>query len=119
MALDLTETAAVFKDGISSAVKTVTSKDLANVAGFAQSQLRSLAQQSALVAGMIEANAFTAAERIFYLDGLEQMAKGFVETLVQVIVVEIEKIYNAVVSAIYESINKLTGVALVASHAAV
>ncbi|MBC8641292.1 hypothetical protein IAG25_31210 [Caballeronia sp. EK] len=118
MALDLTHTASIFKTDILSAVKNVTRKDLPAAAGFAQSQLQSLAQQSALVAGMIEANAFTAAEQIFYLDGLEQMAKGLAQTVIQVIEIEIEKLINAVVSAIYDAINSVAGVALVAPRVA-
>lgn len=119
MALDLTHTAALFGENISSSVTAITSEDITTATGFAQNQLQSLAQQSALVAGMIEANAFTAAERDFYLDGLGQMARGFAETLVQMIVVEIEKLYNAIVTAIYDSINKVAGVALIVPHAAV
>jgi hypothetical protein len=112
MALDLTSTAAIFKNSVLSAVKEVTSKDLTSVAGFAQSQTQSLAQQAALVAGMIEANQFTPDEKDFYLDGLKQMTRGFVETVIQVIVVAIEEIYNAVIAAIYKTINSLTGLAL-------
>ncbi|SAL61142.1 hypothetical protein [Caballeronia humi] len=118
MALDLTSVADVFKDSISSAVKTTTTKDLATFTGFAQSQFQSLVHQSALVTGMIEANVFTAAERSFYLDGLGQMAQGFAETLVQLIVVELEKLTNAVVDAIYASINTVAGVALSAPRLA-
>jgi hypothetical protein len=39
---------------------------------------------------------FTAAERSFYLDGLGQMAQGFAETLVQLAVVELQKLINTV-----------------------
>ena len=38
------------------------------------------------------------------------MARGFVNTFVQIVEVEIEKIYNAVVKAIYDSIGTLAGV---------
>ncbi|BCF94008.1 MULTISPECIES: hypothetical protein [Paraburkholderia] len=112
MALDLTQAADMFTQSISSTVKTVTGSDVRLIAGFSQTQLQALAQQSALVAGMIEVNAFTAAERMFYLDGLDQMARGFVNTFVQIVEVEIEKIYNAVVKAIYDSIGTLAGVKL-------
>ncbi|BCG02057.1 hypothetical protein PPGU19_066250 (plasmid) [Paraburkholderia sp. PGU19] len=118
MALDLTQAADMFVQSISSTVKTVTGSDVTMIAGFSQAQLQALAQQSALVAGMIEANAFTAAEQIFYLDGLDQMAKGFVNTFVQIVEVEIEKIYNAVVNAIYDSIGNLAGVTLAVPRAA-
>ena len=110
MALDLTQAADMFVNNISSTVKTVTGNDVTMIAGFSKAQLQALAQQSALVAGMIEANAFTAAEKMFYLDGLDQMARGFVNTFVQIVEVEIEKIYNAVVKAIYDSIGTLAGV---------
>jgi hypothetical protein len=51
--------------------------------------------------------------------GLSKWQKGFVETLTQVIEVEIEKLYKKVVTAIYDVINNVAGVALVASHGAV
>lgn len=105
MALNLTDTANMFVNSISAAVRTVTNKDVTTIEGFSQNQLRSLAQQAALIAGMIEANQFTDDERDFYLIGLKQMAIGFVQTLVGIIEVDIEKIANAVLSAIYRSIN--------------
>lgn len=117
MALDLKQAADIFTNSISSAVKTVTSKDITTIAGFAQQQLQALAQQSALVAGLIEANAFTEAEKEFYLDGLQQMAQGFVNTFQQIAIIEIQKIYNSVVSAIYDSISKLAGITLAAPRA--
>ncbi|WP_017776873.1 hypothetical protein [Paraburkholderia kururiensis] len=119
MALDLNAAVDVFTQSISSSVKTVTGHDIQALAGFSQTQLQSIAQQSALVAGMIEANVFTVSERKFYLDGLGQMVRGFVDTFVQLAEVVIEKLYNAVVNAIYESINSLAGVALVTPLAAV
>jgi uncharacterized phage-associated protein len=112
MALDLTNVADVFKDSISNAVKTSTSKDLASFTDFAQSQFQSLVHQASLVAGMIEANVFAPAEQSFYLDGLGQMVQGFAETIVQTLIVELEKVINAVVEAIYSSINSVAGVAL-------
>jgi hypothetical protein len=112
MALNLTDTANMFVNGISTAVRTVTSKDITTIEGFSQNQLHSLAQQAALIAGMIEANQFTDDERDFYLIGLKQMAIGFVQTLVGIIEVEIEKIVNAVLSAIYRSINAVAHSAL-------
>jgi hypothetical protein len=119
MALDLTQIASGFTDGISNAVKSVTNQDISSIVGFAVQQLQSLAHQAALVTGLIEANAFTEAERLFYLDGLEQMARGFVNTFEQIALVEIEKIYNAVISAIWQSISKLAGIPLTALTAGV
>jgi hypothetical protein len=114
MALDLKQAADVFTGNISSAVESVTSQDIASIAGFAQQQLQALANQSALVAGMIEANAFTDAEKDFYLDGLKQMAQHFVDTFQQIAALEIQTIYNGIVQAIYASISKLSGIALAA-----
>jgi hypothetical protein len=119
MALDLTQLAGGFTDGISNAVKSVTGEDISSIVGFAVQQLRALAQQSALVTGLAEANAFTESERLFYLDGLKQMARSFVDTFEQIATVEIEKIYNAVISAIWQSISKLAGIPLTALTAGV
>jgi hypothetical protein len=40
------------------------------------------------------------------------MVQGFAETIVQTLIVELEKVINAVVEAIYSSINSVAGVAL-------
>jgi hypothetical protein len=92
MALNLTDLANLFVGNISSAVTNVAGKDVTTVHGFSQNQLQSLAHQSALITGMIEANEFTDDERNFYLIGLQQMAMGFAQTLIGIIVVEVEKI---------------------------
>ncbi|QGZ59363.1 hypothetical protein [Paraburkholderia acidiphila] len=112
MALNLTNTADLFARNISSAASGIAGQDVTLVQGFATSQLQSLANQSALVAGMIEANEFTDDERDFYLIGLQQMAMGFAQTLIGIIVVAVEEIYNAIINAIYTSINTIAGVAL-------
>ncbi|SAL80115.1 hypothetical protein AWB71_06046 [Caballeronia peredens] len=112
MALDLTNTAKLFVSNITTAVKGTTTHDLTTLKGFSEQQLDSLARQSALVAGMIEANEFTDDERDFFLIGLQNMANSFVHTLIGMIEVEIEKIYNAIVKAIYDSISSLARVAL-------
>jgi hypothetical protein len=112
MALDLTDTASVFSDNILSAVRNVTNKDVTTIAGFSKNQLQSVAHQAALITGMIEANQFTDDERDFYLIGLKQMIMGFAQTLIGIIEVEIEKIYNAIVEAIYQSINTVAHVTL-------
>jgi hypothetical protein len=114
MALDMKAAVDVFTQSITSSAKQVTGQDISALAGFSETQLQSLAQQSALVAGMIEANAFTDAEQEFYLDGLNQMTQGFVDTFEQLAELEIEKLYNATVTAIYAAISKLAGVALTA-----
>ncbi|CAB3751794.1 hypothetical protein [Paraburkholderia humisilvae] len=112
MALNLTDTADLFVNNIASAVRNVAGQDVTTVEGFSQTQLQSLAQQSALITGMIEANEFTDDERDFYLIGLKQMAMGFAQTLIGIVVVEVEKLFNAIITAIYQSINTIAGAAL-------
>ncbi|MFC0396878.1 hypothetical protein [Paraburkholderia rhizosphaerae] len=112
MALDLKDTANLFVNSIGTAVKNVTGQDAPAIEGFAQNQLQSLAHQSALITGMIEANQFTDDELKFYLIGLKQMAMGFAQTLIGMIVVEVQRLFNAIVTAIYTSINTLAKVAL-------
>lgn len=112
MALDLQATSEQFLNGITGAVTTTAKTGIDTITGFSQRQLHALAQQSALVAGMLEANLFTDIERDFYLDGLKEMARGFVETVAQLIVVTIQKIWNAVVKVIWGTINQLAGTVL-------
>ena len=112
MALNLTDTANVFAKNITTAVNGIAGQDMTAVQGFASNQLQSLANQAALIAGMIEANEFTDDERDFYLIGLQQMAMGFAQTLIGIVVVVVQQIYNAIINAIYTSINTIAGVAL-------
>lgn len=112
MALDLNAVSQTFLDGISDAVTSTANKGLATIKGFSESQLNSLAQQSALVAGMIEANVFTSAERDFYLAGLQAMAAGFVKTTAQLLGILVEKLWNAVVGVIWKTISQLARVTL-------
>ncbi|WP_334160003.1 hypothetical protein [Achromobacter insolitus] len=112
MALDLNAASHTFLRGISDAVANTAKKELATIKGFSESQLNSLAQQSALVAGMIEANMFTDAERDFYLEGLQAMAKGFVDTMAQLLDILIEELWDAVVGVIWKTIGQLARVAL-------
>ncbi|WP_423198277.1 MULTISPECIES: hypothetical protein [unclassified Cupriavidus] len=112
MALDLKATSEQFLDGISSAVTRTAKQGLDTIEGFSQRQVQSLARQSALVAGMLEANMFTNAERDFHLEGLKDMATSFVDTLAQLITITIQKVWNAVVKVIWNTINELAGTVL-------
>ena len=47
------------------------------------------------------------------------MARSFVDTFEQIATVEIEKIFNAVIGAIWQSISKLAGIPLTALTAGV
>jgi|SRR5690242_1821586 len=97
-------------------IKTSTSdilgKDVTTIRGFSSRQLNGLANQSALIASGISSGQITPDNRDFFLDQLVELAHNFVNTLVGLLMATIERLWNAVVSIIWSTISKATGVQL-------
>jgi trans-2-enoyl-CoA reductase len=74
--------------------------------------LTDIARQAALIACAIESNQFTAKERDFFIDGLKRMMSTFVEALVQMIAITIKKLWNALVEAVWSTLNTIARAAL-------
>ena len=85
-------------------------KDVATLRGFSQTQVRAIAQQAALIARGIESGEITDETRDYFLDSLEDMALNFVRTLRGLVQITIEKVWNAVVQAIWRFVRDLPGV---------
>jgi hypothetical protein len=62
--------------------------------------------------GGVASGQITAETRDFFLDSLEDMALNFAKTLRGLLMVTIEKVWNAVVSVIWKAIPSVTGLAL-------
>ena len=95
-----------------SAASDVLNQDVSTLRGFSERQLKALAQQTALVAQGIASEEITEETREFFLDSLEDMALNFAKTLRGLLMVTIEKIWNAVVGVIWKSIEAVTGIGL-------
>jgi hypothetical protein len=108
MAIDVDQ----LMDDIKNAASEVLNKDVSQLRGFSQRQVKALAQQAALVEGGILSGQITEETRDFFLDSLEDMALNFAKTLRGLVTITIEKVWNAVVSVIWKAIEAGTGIAL-------
>lgn len=97
---------------IKDAAKAILGKDISAMRGFSERQLQALAQQAILVESGILSGQITAETREFFLDSLEQMALNFVNTLRGLVEITIEKVWNAIVEAIWRAIGAATGMVL-------
>lgn len=108
MALDLDQLIIDMKSAASGVLKA----DVSTFRGFSERQLKAIAQQAGLVQIGIATNQITEETREFFLDGLEDMAYNFAKTLRGLILVTIEKVWNAVVGVLWKAISSATGLVL-------
>jgi len=87
-------------------------KDVETVRGFSTRQLNGIAHQTALIASGIASGQITEVTRDFFLQQLVELAQNFVNTLVGLILATVERLWNAIVSLIWNAISKATGIAL-------
>ncbi len=97
---------------IKAAVTDVLKADVSTFRGFSERQLEAIARQSAFVAKGIATGEITEATRDFFLDSIEDMALSFAKTLRGLVLVTVEKVWNAAVAAIWKAISTATGFAL-------
>jgi len=98
---------------LQTAATNVVKTDVSGLQGFSQQQLNAIAQQSAFVAGGIADGSIADDTRDYFLNSLVEMAKSFANILAGLAAVVIEQVWNALVGVIWDTINKVTGLALV------
>ncbi len=108
MDIDIAQLIADIKDVSSQ----ILNKDVSTYRGFAERQLQAIAHQTSLVSKGVLTGEITEETRDFFLDGLEDMALSFAQTLRGLLQVTIEKIWNAVVGVLWKAIETATGLAL-------
>jgi hypothetical protein len=108
MALDVDAVVTAIKDAASNVLNT----DVATFKGFSERQVKAIAQQAKLVSTGIATGQITDETREFFLDGLKDMALNFARTLVGLVIVTIEKVWNAVVGVLWDAISDAAGIAL-------
>jgi len=97
---------------IKAAASDVLEKDVTALRGFSERQVKAIAQQTKLVTAGIASGQITEETREFFLDSLEDMALNFAKALRGLLMVTIEKVWNAVVGVIWKTIATATGIAL-------
>jgi hypothetical protein len=94
------------------AASGILKADVATFRGFSERQLKAIAQQAKLVATGIATKQITEETEQFFLDGLEDMALSFVRTLRGLLMVTVEKVWNAIVGVLWNAISKAANVVL-------
>ncbi len=99
-------------EDIKNTASGIINKDVATLRGFSNRQLKGIATQSALVASGIATGEIRESLRDFFLDQLVELVRNFVNTLVGLLLTTIERLWNAIVNVIWNTISKATGVQL-------
>jgi len=94
------------------AASGILNADVSTFRGFSERQLKAIAQQAALVATGIATKQITEETEQFFLDSLEDMALSFAKTLRGLLMVTIEKVWNAIVGVLWNAISKAANVVL-------
>lgn len=108
MDLDLDQLVADMK----SAATDVLGADVASMRGFSERQLAAIAKQAEFVAIGIATQQISPDMQDFFLDSLEDMALNFVKTLRGLLMVTVERVWNAVVGVIWKSISSFANISL-------
>jgi hypothetical protein len=108
MAIDVDQLLINMKDAASG----VLNKDVTELRGFSERQLKAIAQQAALVEGGILSGQITEETRDFFLDSVEDMVLNFARTLRGLMTITVEKVWNAIVGVLWKAIETGTGIVL-------
>lgn len=82
----------------------VLEKDISTIRGFSERQVEAIAKQTVLIQKGVENGDIDEDLREFFLDGLEAMALNFVNTLKGILMVTLEKLWNALVKFLYKAV---------------
>jgi hypothetical protein len=108
MDLDVNKLVSDIKEATSAIIKT----DVATAKGFSERQVKGIADQASTVAKGILSGEITPATRQFFLDQLVELSKGYARTLIGLAVVTFERLWNKVVTIVWDSISKIVGFTL-------
>ena len=108
MSLDINKLTSAIKN----AATQVINQDVSELRGFSNRQVTALAKQANLISAGIISGDIDEDLQDFFLDSLEDMALNFAKTLRGLLMVTIEKVWNAVVGVIWGAIGQATGITL-------
>lgn len=92
------------------AASQVINQDITVLRGFSERQLKALAKQAELIATGVTSGEIDADLQDFFLDALEDMALNFAKTLRGLVMVTVEKVWNAIVCVLWQAIGAATGI---------
>ena len=108
MALDTSELVSQME----AAATAVLKADVTTFRGFSERQLRAIATQALLIEQGLATHQITPETQEFFLDSLEDMALNFARTLRGLLMITIEKVWNALVGVLWKAISDAAGVVL-------
>ncbi|MCP4351417.1 MAG: hypothetical protein GY795_38615 [Desulfobacterales bacterium] len=108
MAIDVSQ----LIEDMKNAASEILNRDVSTLRGFSERQMKAIAQQAAFVEAGIVNGEITDETRGFFLDSLEDMALNFANTLRGLMMVTIEKVWNAIIGIIWKAIETAIGIAL-------
>lgn len=89
---------------VRAAVSAVLGKDVATYRGYVDRQVKALAKQAKFIASGYATGDLDDDEVDYFLDGLERMAETFARTIRGLVLITIEKVWNAVVEVLHGAI---------------
>lgn len=95
---------------IKTAAREVLGQDISAYRGFSENQVKAIAEHAALIEHGIQSNSITDATKDYFLDSLEDMVLNFVKTLRGLLMVTIEKVWNAVVRILWGALGQSVGI---------
>ena len=97
---------------VTTQVNTVLQKDIATVQGFARDQLEGIANQAKIIAEAFASGASTEAQFKGDMDDLAKISRTFVKVMTGLLIIEVEKVWNAVVKVVWDAIDSAIGSAV-------
>jgi hypothetical protein len=103
-------------EGLIKAITQAASKevgqDVTALGGFSQRQLEAMARQAQLVAAAFASGHLSADDRTFFLGQLKDDAQNFANVLQGLVLADIQRVWNAAVSTVWDAIGKAVGITL-------
>ncbi|MBV9989846.1 MAG: hypothetical protein JOZ72_01020 [Alphaproteobacteria bacterium] len=94
---------------IKTTVSGVIQQDVTTISGYSERQLAAMAQQAKWIAAATLSGELTSDMRDFFLNTLKDSATNFTNTLKGLAVVTAEKVWNALVGALWGAIDTAIG----------
>jgi len=109
-------TSSIDVDQLLANLKTVATgiiqQDVTTIEGYSERQLTAMAQQAKWIAAATLTGELSSDMRDFFLNTLKDSAVNFANTLKGLVLITIEKVWNALVGALWTAIGNAIGIAL-------
>lgn len=100
----MTENVANMINEIKAISSEILNKDVSTVRGFSERQVEAIAKQTSIIQMGIATGDIDENLREFFLDGLEAMTRNYINTLKGILLVTLEKLWNALVDYLYRAV---------------